>query len=92
MSDWSHGYNVEGEYTFGFYREMSPVWLDYVGMLTGAQTPQGNGRRYLELGCGQGFHLFTLVAANSDRNEAIRQATLFIEKPLPAWERLGAWS
>ena len=66
MSNWSHGYNVEGGYTFGFYREMSPGWLDYVAMLTGVQAPQGNARRYLELGCGQGFHLLTLAASNPD--------------------------
>ena len=66
MSNWSHGYNVEGGYTFGFYREMSPCWLDYVAMLTGVQTPQGNARRYLELGCGQGCNLLTLAAANPD--------------------------
>lgn len=33
-----------------------------------------------------------LTDPEAQRNEAIRQATLFIEKTLPAWERLGAWS
>lgn len=37
MSNWSHGYNVESGYTFGFYREMSPVWLDYVARHKGVR-------------------------------------------------------
>lgn len=64
MSDWSHGYNVEHGYTYGYYREMSPVWLDYVCTLMGNRGPEGKGRRYLELGCGQGFNLLVLAAAN----------------------------
>ena len=67
MSDWSHGYNVSSGYTYGFYRELSPDWLDFTtaikGLLPPARGPFGRFR-YLELGCGQGFGLCLLAAAH----------------------------
>jgi SAM-dependent methyltransferase len=66
MSDWSHGYNVSMGYSYGFYREMAPDWLDFCAWIGGFESPQrGAGPfRYLELGCGQGFGLCLLAAAN----------------------------
>jgi len=66
MKDWSHGYNVSMGYSFGFYREMAPDWLDFCAWIGGFEPPQRTGRpfRYLELGCGQGFGLALLAAAN----------------------------
>ena len=68
MSDWSHGYNVSMGYSYGFYREMAPDWLDFCAWIGGFEPPQRAGRpfRYLELGCGQGFGLALLAAANPD--------------------------
>ena len=67
MSDWSHGYNVSMGYSYGFYREMAPDWLDFCAWIGGFEPPRRAGRplRYLELGCGQGFGLCLLAAANS---------------------------
>ena len=67
MSDWSHGYNVSMGYSYGFYREMAPDWLDFCAWIGGFEPPSRAGRpfRYLELGCGQGFGLCLLAAANS---------------------------
>ena len=61
MSDWSSGYNVEAGYTFGYYRELSPTWLNYAATVEGYATPIGNWR-YLELGCGYGFGLILLAS------------------------------
>lgn len=61
MSDWSSGYNVEAGYTFGYYRELSPAWLDYAATIEGYATPPGQWR-YLELGCGYGFGLILLAS------------------------------
>lgn len=61
MSDWSSGYNVEAGYTFGYYRELSPTWLNYAATVEGYATPTGNWR-YLELGCGYGFGLILLAS------------------------------
>src|SRR6476661_3514623 len=57
MNNWSHGYNVSMGYSFGFYREMAPDWLDFCVWIGGFEPPQRTGRpfRYLELSCGQGF-------------------------------------
>jgi len=52
MSDWSHGYNVSTGYTYHFFREMAPAWMDFALRLAGYQpNPPTKGRRYLELGC-----------------------------------------
>lgn len=67
MSDWTHGYNVSQGYTYGFYREMAPDWLDLCTLAAGHVPPrrrEDGGFRYLELGCGQGFGLCLLAAAN----------------------------
>lgn len=61
MSDWSAGYNVDLGYTYGYYREMSPQWLDYLAVLRGVAPPRGSCR-YLELGCGQGVGLLLMAA------------------------------
>ena len=67
MSDWSHGYNVSLGYTYGFYRELSPDWLDLCTRISGFVPPTrgaNGGFRYLELGSGQGVGLCLLAAAN----------------------------
>ena len=33
--DWSHGYITDQLYTDGFYRELSPAWMNYVAALNG---------------------------------------------------------
>lgn len=67
MSTWSSGYNTDLGYTFGFYREISPEWLDYVA-LTKSVTPPSGKWRYLELGCGQGYGLALLAALNPEHD------------------------
>lgn len=64
MSNWSHGYNVSSGYTYGFYRELAPDWLNFGALLHGYRVPDAAGAfRYLELGCGQGFGLCVLAAS-----------------------------
>lgn len=65
MSQWSSGYNVDVGYTYGFYREFSPNWLDYVATVQGVQPPTGKAR-FLELGCGFGFGLILLAGMHPD--------------------------
>ncbi|MEM1311191.1 MAG: class I SAM-dependent methyltransferase [Cyanobacteria bacterium P01_H01_bin.153] len=67
MSTWSSGYNTDLGYTFGYYREISPEWLDYVA-LSKSVTPPSGAWRYLELGCGQGYGLTLLAALNPDHD------------------------
>lgn len=57
---WSHGYNAQVQYTFGYYRETDPRWLDFAALITGHWPPEplpGEPLRLLDLGCGQGFGL-----------------------------------
>ena len=67
MHNWSHGYNVTSGYTYGFYSEMTPGWLNLCAMVQGylPPEPEPDGTfHYLELGCGQGFGLALMAAAN----------------------------
>lgn len=67
MNAWSHGYNVSSGYTYGFYRELAPDWLDFCALIQGYVPPARGPRgtfRYLELGSGQGFGLCLIAAAN----------------------------
>ncbi len=58
----TNGYVVDTSYTDRFFRELSPVWLNYVAALNG-YTPRPVDRpfAYLELGCGFG-HSVTVNA------------------------------
>lgn len=65
MAERHHGYNMTTGYTADFFREMAPGWLDFCVRLKGVDRPGRDGAyRYLDLGCGQGFHLCLLAAAN----------------------------
>lgn len=60
---WQHGYYSDTSYTYGFYKEFAPNWLDWVALLKGSEPPN-TSKRMLELGCGQGLGLSVLAAAN----------------------------
>ncbi|MFM7674517.1 MAG: class I SAM-dependent methyltransferase [Synechococcus sp.] len=60
---WSHGYFAESGYTYGFYPEQSPEIISLAALINGHRPPDLNAPfRYLDLGCGQGFHLCLLAA------------------------------
>ena len=55
MTYFTHGYIAEIDYTYGFYRELSPALLNYALLLRGYEPPSLDaGFRYCELGFGQG--------------------------------------
>jgi SAM-dependent methyltransferase len=65
-TNWGHGYHSSGQYTYGFYPETAPAWLDFAALFQGhlpARTAGNSNFRYLELGCGMGFGLCLLAAA-----------------------------
>ncbi|HEY4070037.1 MAG TPA: class I SAM-dependent methyltransferase [Sphingomicrobium sp.] len=65
MDDRRHGYNVSVGYGPRFFAEMAPDWLNFCIRAQGFESPRtGPSYRYLDLGCGQGFHLCLLAAAN----------------------------
>lgn len=71
-NEWNHGYNVALGYTYGYYQETAPVWLDWALRLKNTTPPSaqsqhsGGKLRYLDLGCGQGFGLLLHAAAHPD--------------------------
>lgn len=65
--DWTKGYVADIGYTAGFYRETAPSHMAFAALTIGRSPGRAlNPRRVLELGCGQGFGLALLAAANSD--------------------------
>ncbi|QRM30700.1 class I SAM-dependent methyltransferase [Microvirga sp. VF16] len=66
MADWSSGYVVDVEYTYGFYQELTPSLLGFLALLQGVQSPDlaSPSLTYCELGCGQGFSTNLLASAN----------------------------
>jgi len=65
MADGHHGYNASMGYPNFFFREMAPDWLDFCIRAQGFEPVRtGASYRYLDLGCGPGFHLCLLAAAN----------------------------
>ena len=65
MAEGRHGYDVSIGYVANFFRELAPDWLDFCMEVQGFEPPRnGPSFRYLDLGCGQGFHLCLLAAAN----------------------------
>lgn len=64
---WTQGY-VDGlDYTFDFYRELTPSLLGFAVLCRGQKFAfEGRPLKYCELGCGQGFSTNLLAAANPD--------------------------
>ncbi|MEA1674360.1 class I SAM-dependent methyltransferase [Nitrospirillum sp. BR 11163] len=67
-TDWTRGYASDIDYTRGWYRELSPLWLDTALALAGVAPPQPaeHGPVWLELGCGHGLSALALAAARPD--------------------------
>jgi SAM-dependent methyltransferase len=56
-TDWTAGYVTEIEYTYGYYRELSPGLLRLACLSAGFAPPSTKQLRYLELGYGQGLSI-----------------------------------
>ena len=65
MTGWSDGYFTDVQYTRKFYPQTAPSLLAFACLRQGIRPPDlGPGSTYLELGCGQGYSLNLLAAAN----------------------------
>lgn len=65
MAEWSGGYVTDVEYTVSFRGEQSPAFLDFTCLLNGFAPPDASDQvRYCDLGCGSGFAVNVLAAAN----------------------------
>lgn len=65
MAAWSDGYFTDVQYTSRYYAEMAPGFMAFACLRQGVRPPRlERGATYLELGCGQGFGLNLLAAAN----------------------------
>jgi SAM-dependent methyltransferase len=61
---WTDGYIADVEYSTGFYREQSPLWLQLCLLSKGREAPDATEPlRYCELGCGHGLTANILAAA-----------------------------
>lgn len=65
MAAWSDGYFTDIQYTGKSFPHMAPGLMAFACLRQGIRPPElGPGSTYLELGCGQGFGLNLLAAAN----------------------------
>ncbi|MET3133311.1 SAM-dependent methyltransferase [Oxalobacteraceae bacterium GrIS 1.11] len=63
--DWTEGYTSDIEYQAGFFREQSPVYLNFACVLNGFEPlPIDQPFNYFELGFGRGFTVNLLAASN----------------------------
>jgi len=62
----AHGYVTDTTYAETFFRELSPVWLNYVASLRGVCPGAIDRFAYLELGCGLGNSAITNAGAFPD--------------------------
>lgn len=67
MAEGRHGYNVSVGYLANFFPQMAPDWLDFCVRAQDFEPwRSGPSYRYADLGCGPGFHLCLLAAANPE--------------------------
>lgn len=67
-SAWNEGYFTDVGYTFGYYREINPVFQRFCLLIRGLDLPQENSlTRHCELGFGQGVSVNIHAAANPGR-------------------------
>lgn len=68
VSNWASGYVTDLSYTHGYYKELSPGILRFASLAKGVESclQLEDGINYCELGCGQGFSINLLAAANSE--------------------------
>ena len=65
MADGRHGYDVSVGYTATCFPDLAPPWLDFCMRARGFDSRRtGRTYRYADLGCGTGFHICVLAAAN----------------------------
>lgn len=62
--DWNEGYFTEVSYTYGYYREVNPVFQRFCLLLRGFATLGGGTANHCELGFGQGVSVSIHAAAN----------------------------
>lgn len=65
---WTDGYFTEGTYTYGYYRELSPVWQRFCLLVNGYEVPAPDRDNvHCELGFGQGISV-NIHAATAQGN------------------------
>lgn len=67
MSDWSMGYQTDLQYTFGYYREINPLYARYLLTTQGFDTPDFNQGCACELGFGQGVSIVMHAAGSKTK-------------------------
>lgn len=66
MSDWTHGYVTDIEYTSNFYPELAPILMHFNALSKNVVLPKASSVfNWLEIGCGNGLSTNALAACNS---------------------------
>ncbi len=62
---WTDGYQTEVNYTFGYYRDLSPNYQRFCLLIHGVDCPTANVQQHCELGFGQGVSLNVHAASHN---------------------------
>lgn len=62
---WNEGYFTDVAYTYGYYREINPVFQRFCLLLRGYAAPETSGMQHCELGFGQGVSINVHAAATA---------------------------
>ena len=64
-TNWTDGYQTEVNYTYGYYKDLSPNYQKFCLLLSGIDTPDNTeDQKHCELGFGQGVSLNVHAASN----------------------------
>jgi hypothetical protein len=62
---WTNGYQTEVNYTYGYYRDLSPNFQKFCLLLNGIESPEAQeNQTHCELGFGQGVSINIHAASN----------------------------
>lgn len=62
---WTNGYQTEVNYTYGYYRDLSPNYQRFCLLLNGVDCPSSSEtHQHCELGFGQGVSINIHAASN----------------------------
>ncbi|ENW99619.1 hypothetical protein F900_02424 [Acinetobacter modestus] len=90
---WTNGYQTEVNYTYGYYRDLSPNFQKFCLLLNGIESPEAQeNQTHCELGFGQGVSI-NIHAANNEAlkfsDELLKQNPIFAQRNPNALQKVA---
>ena len=90
---WTNGYQTKVNYTYGYYRDLSPNFQKFCLLLNGIESPEAQeNQTHCELGFGQGVSI-NIHAANNEAlkfsDELLKQNPIFAQRNPNALQKVA---